>query len=342
MPGSIPIIRNIDLSKRVINSLFVEGLEAHHIASYRKHYAKVDPWMAYIDMMEHGQISISERDHPSSSFRNSEFYSDWLAFQDRLKAATGMRIDVDANNAVIICWHYKVGQASLLDKLAAEMLDRLKPGLIDAVRSAAMLRHGLEKSPKLGPMIERIAGGAILVDATRQIVEANHEAVNAMDVGDIYSGAGQLLTLRDPAAQRWLEEMLSLLLAGKDRQGATATFQQRDKVVRISMTRAHDYSGVDYALLIRPRPHVLVAIKSLTGNMVQLDAEELLLAFGLSKAETNLCEFLVNGFSLAEIARQLNISEGTVRQRTKSVFQKTGTHRQGELIALVMHFANEN
>ena len=148
-----------------------------------------------------------------------------------------------------------------------------------------------------------------------------------------------MLALRDPAAQRWLEEAVTRLLSGQEMQTTVATFRNYTKVFRISATRALDYGGPDFALLVHPRPHILVVIRSLTGGTLQLDAEALQLAFGLSGAETNLCQLLVNGYSLIETARLLHISEGTVRQRAKAVFQKTGTHRQGELIALVSHFA---
>lgn len=322
--------------------MFVEGIEPEHIASYRARYAAVDPWMALVEATQHGQIRTTESCHPSSSFRDSEFYSGWLAPQDNLKAATGIRIDIDARNAVVMCWHYTVEQAPLLDGPVAMVLERLKPHLIDAVRSAAMLRHGLEQSPRLGRLIERIGGGAMLVDAKRRIREANAEAGTAMAAGEIYSGNCGVLTLRDPAAQRWLEDVVTRLLAGQEVQTTVATFRTSDKIFRTSVTRAPDHEGPGFALLVHPRPHVLVVIRSLPGGSLQLDAEALRLAFGLSGAETHLCEFLANGFSLVETARFLHISEGTVRQRAKAVFQKTGTHRQGELIALVSHFADDH
>lgn len=321
--------------------MFAEGIEPERVASYRARYAAVDPWMTLVEATPHGQIRATERCHPSSSFRDSEFYSDWLAGQNNLKAATGMRIDIDARNAVVVCWHYAVEQAPLLDEPVATMLDRLKPHLIDAVRSAALLRHGLEKSPRLGPLIERINGGAVLVDAQRRIRETNAEAATAMAAGEIYSNSGGILALRDSPAQRWLEEAIVRLLAGQGPQTAVATFPARDKVLRVSVTRSPDHGGPDFALLVHPPPHVLVVIRPLPGDSLQLDAEALRLAFGLSGAETHLCEFLANGFSLVETARFLRVSEGTIRQRAKAVFQKTGTHRQGELIALVSPFAND-
>lgn len=44
---------------------------------------------------------------------------------------------------------------------------------------------------------------------------------------------------------------------------------------------------------------------------------------------------LVDGHALAEIAAKMNISIGTVRQHLKSVFAKTGTRRQSELVLRV-------
>jgi DNA-binding CsgD family transcriptional regulator len=58
-------------------------------------------------------------------------------------------------------------------------------------------------------------------------------------------------------------------------------------------------------------------------------------AFSLSPAEANVASRLAGGFSPEEIADQLQLSRETVRNQIKSIFAKTGTHRQGELIALI-------
>jgi DNA-binding CsgD family transcriptional regulator len=44
---------------------------------------------------------------------------------------------------------------------------------------------------------------------------------------------------------------------------------------------------------------------------------------------------LIDGRSVAQIAETAKVSEGTVRQQLKSVYSKTGTHRQVELAHLV-------
>ena len=338
LPGSASIIRNLDLPRQTLNAMFVDGIDPDRVASYREHYAAIDPWVAFAGTMPDGEVRVSERDCPSSTFYDSEFYADWLAGQDNLKAATGIRIDVDAHNTVIVCLHYPVEQAPACDRPAAAVLEGVKPGLVDAVRSAAMLRHGLERTPRLGPLIEHIEGAAVLVDARRRIREANAEASAAMAQGDVLQGATcGTLVLGDPAAQRWLEETAARLLAGRRPDSTVSAFAVGERVFRVSVTLAPQ--GDDAPLLVRPRPQLLVVVRPLTGVSLRLDAGALHLAFGLSGAETRLCEILANGRSLVEAAAMLRISEGTVRQRAKAVFHKTGTHRQGQLIALVSGFA---
>ncbi|WP_265517491.1 helix-turn-helix transcriptional regulator [Nitratireductor luteus] len=56
---------------------------------------------------------------------------------------------------------------------------------------------------------------------------------------------------------------------------------------------------------------------------------------GLTEAEARLCEALMSEAPLREVAERLGITIGTARQRLKSVFHKTDTHRQSELLLLL-------
>lgn len=340
IPDVVPMIRNVDLPRRAVNTMFVEGIEPEHIASYRQHYVTIDPWMKLAETTRHGQIGTTERCHPSASFRDSEFYNDWLGRQDNLKAATGIRIDIDASNAVIICLHYSVDAAPSLDGPATKMLNRLKPALIDAVRSSAMLRSCLEQKSRLGSVIEHIGSNALLVDGQRHIYEANIAAVSGMETDEIYGSVGNILVLHDAIAQRWLDETIDQLLAKQETRTAVATFMTGEHVYRVSVMPALDHADSGFELLVHPRPLVLVDIKLLSNCVLHLDAGALQLAYGLTRAEIQFCEILANGYSLVETAHLLCITEGTVRQRAKAVFHKTGTRRQGELIARILHFAH--
>lgn len=58
--------------------------------------------------------------------------------------------------------------------------------------------------------------------------------------------------------------------------------------------------------------------------------------FGLTRAEGRVVRRLVQGRSLNEIAEELSVSAETVRTHAKRAMQKTDTHRQAELVALVL------
>lgn len=58
--------------------------------------------------------------------------------------------------------------------------------------------------------------------------------------------------------------------------------------------------------------------------------------FGLTRAEGRVVRRLVAGRSLNEIAKELSVGAETVRTHAKRSMQKTDTHRQAELVALVL------
>ena len=63
--------------------------------------------------------------------------------------------------------------------------------------------------------------------------------------------------------------------------------------------------------------------------------------FDLTTAEARLVARLMTGESLRSCANALGIKYETVRTYLKSVFQKTKTHRQAELVMVVIRAMNE-
>jgi DNA-binding CsgD family transcriptional regulator len=59
--------------------------------------------------------------------------------------------------------------------------------------------------------------------------------------------------------------------------------------------------------------------------------------FALTAAETRLAAHLAGDETLAEVSSALGIPLAAVRNQLRSLFAKTGTHRQGELVALFAH-----
>ncbi len=72
-------------------------------------------------------------------------------------------------------------------------------------------------------------------------------------------------------------------------------------------------------------------------NISQLPrATEIAIAFVLTPAEGRICEHLIRGFSVKEISQKIDRRESTIRDTIKSIFIKTGYHRQVELVAAIL------
>jgi DNA-binding CsgD family transcriptional regulator len=69
------------------------------------------------------------------------------------------------------------------------------------------------------------------------------------------------------------------------------------------------------------------------------DGELLRDVFLLTRAEIRLAKRLSCGESLSEIADRLGVSVATLRVQLKTLFQKTGTSRQGQLVSLLAHLS---
>jgi len=58
--------------------------------------------------------------------------------------------------------------------------------------------------------------------------------------------------------------------------------------------------------------------------------------FRLTGAESDICRMLAEGFRPSDIADSRNVSEGTVRSQIRSLFEKTKTNSQLDIVRLAL------
>lgn len=83
------------------------------------------------------------------------------------------------------------------------------------------------------------------------------------------------------------------------------------------------------------RSGALVIIQDAHANQ-QAWHERLMERYNLTPRECECAILLTNGFSMAEAAERMAISMQTLRQHLKHAFNKTGTHKQHELVSLLL------
>jgi DNA-binding CsgD family transcriptional regulator len=173
---------------------------------------------------------------------------------------------------------------------------------------------------------------AIALDQDGFVTEVNAAAEAVFD--NDFRIKDRRLFVRDPAAQALLKEAVDQLKTSP-RLNPLATepiiVQRNGKLPVIVRTwrfdgAAHRPAQDMYALLtlnaLGPQPGPPAAILART--------------FRLTPAEAKLASVIARGASPEIAAEELKISRETARNQLKSVFAKTDTHRQSELVALIL------
>jgi DNA-binding CsgD family transcriptional regulator len=141
------------------------------------------------------------------------------------------------------------------------------------------------------------------------------------------------------ARNRLFEDVLARL-GGEYREGLPLRLPQR-------LRHALDRNPITPAFLDARRPKSILAQRFADGNgfsiVVLVDlrqrpephAATLQHSFGLTRCEARLASSLASGLRLRDIAQRYGVEVGTIRAQLKSVFLKTGTQRQSELVSLL-------
>ena len=176
----------------------------------------------------------------------------------------------------------------------------------------------------------------IACDEDGTIRFANQEGqARCVDGGGLVIGDGHLLA-ESSEDQSWLAGAIGDTV----RQARSAETQPgqgrmigRDGGRRSVLVSALGANHQHYKLGHLDQPLALVFVG---GGRPAAPAETIQAMFGLSLGESRLVDHLVMGSTVEEAAKQLCITTGTARQRLKTIFQKTDTGRQSELVRLVL------
>jgi DNA-binding CsgD family transcriptional regulator len=173
---------------------------------------------------------------------------------------------------------------------------------------------------------------AIALDQHGFVAEVNAAAETIFD-NDVKIKDRRLF-VRDPAARALLKEVIDQLRTSP-RLNPLATdpiiVQRRDKMPVIVRIWPFDWAAHLPAQDVR----ALLTLNALGSKPGPLPAI-LSKTFRLTPAEAKLACVIARGTSPEIAAGELKISRETVRNQLKSVFAKTDTHRQSELVALLL------
>ncbi|MGB6431170.1 MAG: helix-turn-helix transcriptional regulator [Candidatus Acidiferrales bacterium] len=182
---------------------------------------------------------------------------------------------------------------------------------------------------------DALAFGVVLLDREGKILWTNREATAILARGDGLRIRNKFLSAACATEHAELQRLIRASVATSE--GRAAAPDAALRVSRPSLARA-------LALLIAPiriqrafcgQP-VAVAFVTDPERQRQPIPDVLKRLYGLTPREAALAALLLQGIDLREAAEQLEVSMNTARTHLRLVFEKTDTHRQSELVHLLL------
>ena len=233
----------------------------------------------------------------------------------------------DGMGGLTMLWPSSAGPA---DEKKRRILETLAPVLAASLTLATHL-EGSKTSSLLGT-VEMLVGPAILLGPDRGVIGVSAAAEALLRGATHLTKRGGRLT----AIVAQCEAALGA--AFRQAIGAGSTPGAPIKLVVVSsgsdrpplVLELHRLPERDFEGPINAR--ILLTVRTARADLPTSTADALRKAFDMTAAEATVADLLGMGHDLAAIAAHRGVGIETIRTQLKSIFHKTGTHRQAELV----------
>ncbi len=235
-------------------------------------------------------------------------------------------------------WSVDISRSKVQPEFERRDVDLLEQ-LAGHIRRAKELEIALRHAAF--PGIANLLHAYMVVDGRGKVLELNQAAERLLVQKDaaVRVRSGYLRTTRDedvPKLERLVAQSCAPLDDKRSGAGGMAMIAFDDTGMLtsrqvVSVTPLPMAGSIE----ILPERCALILIRKVEATADVNLAELVRKLFGLSPSNARLAAILATGLSLRNAAEQLNLSYRTARSYLEEIFEKTGTRRQTELIALL-------
>lgn len=209
------------------------------------------------------------------------------------------------------------------------------------VLRAGQIGDEFQRANLLGNLHSGLPFGVLVVDGSHHFHHANEAAEAILARRDVPLAVTRgKLTVRGATSKLRLRELIASACGhdydGLPGVGGTEIFPvEQDEFTdsRLLLSIAPLSPTLSYGLASRRSAAILIhEVSRQPAGSIALSLPRL---FKLSPAEARVAAALAGGKTLQDVAVEQSITVKTARSYLESVFRKTGTHRQGELVALL-------
>lgn len=217
-----------------------------------------------------------------------------------------------------------------------ELIVKLTPHFNAALELNRKFVDLTEAKAAANSLLDKIPFGIILVNKLGKIILENKAATNLLTSAKILQVAnGYIKTINARYTQdlmKLIDEVSDNTLLNNIDSIKTLTFKANEKYPSMSiLVTPYLLSGETFT------DSQCVALYVATSDSSYRICEQTLSKlFNLTKAEARLTQKIASGESISSFAKNNNLSKHTIRSQLKTIYSKTRTHSQSELMKLVL------
>ena len=311
-------------------NVFSVGFDPEQGMLYDRHYGRLDPVPAKLTPLLPGSIVSCSRIIGEEA-RKSAFFQEW-ADPNHVSDAVFLKLS-PAGEAL---WALALGQSyrskPFLDPSLGLFLETLAPHLVNALLIGRKLEAMSDEAHASKSWIDGLGSGWMLLSADRQLLCANEAALGMIRENDGILVQGRAVAVSDADANAALQKGIAAAGGSRNaRDFGLPIFVRRPSGAKHYSIRVMPYRQDG----LRETPgKVTIVITDPVREEARL-ARALRAEYDLTAAEVEVALRVGQGRGLHGVARDRGVSLSTVRVHLQHVFEKTGTHRQSELIVLM-------
>lgn len=313
-----------------VKSIAFLGLQEGYLESYSEYYGHINPTFTDHSELRSGAMFSEQifnaRRQNENFYKNTTFNNEWMNPQGFSHAAGGMLI-TDGNNML----HFSLmrsSQQGLYTQQELKVLGAFSKHICKAVQLSKVFERTNYRMLNAEHLLANMGHGIIILDNEQNVLEANQSALNNLEKNQLLAIEQGKLISRHAGFNKQLKTEL--------KQTMINSTLKKELPLRLNLP---EYENLLLILMpVMPelqsqfdRPVALLIIKENTTEN-PLNLSYLQKSYNLSPSETRLTRYLAEGFELKRAAFEMGVSYETARWYLKSVFEKTGTHRQIDLV----------
>jgi len=278
------------------------------------------------------RVVTDEDTVPDSGLLQSLFFNDWLRPQGMryhmIAIFTPTRSDLGGY------FFTRPARAGAYDAHAVAALKVLHPHLARAMQIGLRLAAADAASARDLDALDRRPEGVLLVDGKCGVLRANQAAEGLLKAGDGLSTVGRALACHRADETRRFRRLVAGCSAGAlDGAGGMLAVHRRSGRRPLSVLVA-PLRG-EHPFVLEPVPTAILFVTD-PDRSVAAPRSHLRELYGLTEGEARTAEALLDAGRLSDVAQKLGVTLSTVRTLLQRAFEKTDTHRQSELIRLLL------